>query len=149
MVTEQDIQINDNNYSSKASALAIISLFASERTGIDANQLLAGFQKREVESNTAIGEEFAIPHAILSGINQSYVFLHIFENGIDWEAYDDKKVRIAFSLIVAQENHNDQHIRKLSAIACSLMDEEVQKILKESRNKKELSNLVNEMGEKL
>ncbi len=149
MVTENDIQINSSKYENKQQALEEISTFVSKRTNIDKDKLLAGFLEREQESNTAIGDEFAIPHAVLTDISDSYVFLHIFEDGVDWQAYDDKKVRIAFSLVVAGDLHNVQHIRKLSAIASNLMDEEVQKILKESRNKKELSNLVNKMGEKL
>ncbi len=149
MITEKNIQIDDNTYHSKAEALSVISDFISKKTGITTSDLMEGFQERELESNTAIGDEIAIPHAILSKINQSYVFFHIFEKGVDWQAFDKQKVRIVFSLVIAKSEHNNQHIRKLSSIATSLMDEDVQKFLKHNRNKKALCKKINEMEEKL
>ncbi len=148
-ITPQDINIIDRGFENCEQFLENASKFIANRTGYNQELLLAGFKEREAESNTAIGDGFAIPHAVLDGIPDSKVFLHIIDQGINYEAFDDQLVNVAFSLVIAKENHNDAHLRQLSSIAISLMDENNQYVLKHEKDLDVLCDLVNRMGEKL
>ncbi len=148
-ITERNIQFIAGSFSNCNDAFKPMSEFISEVTKVNSKLIIDGFKARESESNTAIGDEVAIPHAILNGIEKSYVFLHLFEDGVDWNAYDQQKVKIVFSLVVAKDLHNDDHLRHLSSIAMSLMDEEYRMQLKTERDLNKLVYIINEMGGKL
>lgn len=148
-ITSSDINIIDGHFENKLDFLTAVSKFIASRINCDYQQLLVGFLQREEESNTAIGEGFAIPHAVIEGVAESRVFLHIIDQGVNYEAFDDQQVKVAFSLIIAKEHYNEHHLRQLSSIAMSLMDEKNQAILKTEKDKKILCEVVNRMGEQL
>lgn len=148
-ITPQDINIIYAGFSSREEFFENASAFIEKRTGYQKELLFAGFKNRELESNTAIGDGFAIPHAVLEGVTDSKVFLHIIEEGIDYDAFDGELVKVAFSLVIAKENYNDAHLRQLSSIAISLMDENNQYVLKNEKDLDVLCSLVNRMGERL
>lgn len=148
-ITSSDINIIDQHFDSKLDFLKEVSKFIENRMNCDYHQLLTGFLQREAESCTAIGEGFAIPHAVIEEVAESRVFLHIIDQGIDYGAFDDQPVTVAFSLVIAKQNYNQHHLRQLSSIAMSLMDEENQAVLKNEKDLQILCNVVNRMGEQL
>lgn len=148
-LTKEKIQICDEHFVSKGEFLERSSEFIGDKLGIASNVMLRGFLAREEEASTAIGLGFAIPHAILKEADESHVFLHLVDNGVEYEAYDDIDVTVVFSLVIAENNYNQEHLRRISSIARSLMDEENQRILKTERNLETLVSLVNGMEENL
>ncbi len=150
MVTQEMIQIiNNKNILKTEEALKIISKFEAEYLKLDEDKLYEGYQERECLGNTAIGSGFATPHAIIDHVKGSYVFLHIFENGVDWDAYDCEKVKVVFGIVVNKNEHDNRHLRKIAAIAKSLMDEEFQTVLLTERDKEKLVNKINMVGDEL
>ncbi len=150
MVTQEMIQIINNESELKMDeALKIISKFEAEYLQLDESQLHEGYKEREKLGNTAIGLGFATPHSIISDVNGSHVFLHIFENGVDWDAYDQEPVKVVFGIVVNKNEHDNRHLRKIAAIAKSLMDEEFQSVLLNERDKQKLVNKINMVGDEL
>lgn len=148
-LTKDDIQRINEYCPSKEDFFKESSAFIANKLNLNPEVVLAGFEKREQESCTAIGSGFAIPHAILKEAEDSFVFLHLIDNGVNYGAYDNEEVTVAFSLIIAEDNYNELHLRKISSIARSLMNEQNQLILKTERDLDKLVNLVNEMEENL
>lgn len=148
-LSRNNIHFIDSHCASREVFFDLISNFIGEHLNIDSNSVYEGFELREAESCTAIGSGFAIPHAILKDVEESSVFLHIADKGIDYGAYDGEPVTVAFGLIISENNYNEKHLRQISAIARSLMDEEIQLKLKTERNVDNLLEIVNEMGDNL
>ncbi len=148
-LSKHNIHFIEEHCNSREVFFNLISNFIGDKLNIDPKRVYKGFELREAESCTAIGSGFAIPHAILSEVSESYVFLHIVDKGIDYGAYDDEPVTVAFSLIIAENNYNEKHLRQISSIARSLMNEDTQRTLKTERDVDKLLKLVNEMGDNL
>lgn len=148
-VTKNRIHFIEDYCDSREVFFDKISNFIGDQINIEPSIIYKGFELREEESCTAIGEGFAIPHAILSEASESYVFLHIIDKGVDYGAYDNQLVTVAFGLIIAEKNYNEKHLRQISSIARSLMDDETQRILKTERDVDKLVVLINGMGDNL
>ncbi|MFV0393543.1 MAG: PTS sugar transporter subunit IIA [Coprobacillaceae bacterium] len=148
-ISREAIHLVDSHCDSREQFFKITSEYIGKQLNINPDSVYKGFELRESESCTAIGSGFAIPHAILKDVNDSHVFLHLVDKGIEYGAYDNEPVTVAFSLIIAEDNYNERHLREISSIARSLMNEDTQKTLKTERNIDILVKLVNEMGDNL
>ncbi len=83
---------------------------------VEHNQLLKSVMDRERESSTGIGDNIAIPHAIIEGGPKIRGVIGIFKNGIDFQALDDRPVHIVI-LIATPKAHYDLHLNALATVA--------------------------------
>jgi mannitol/fructose-specific phosphotransferase system IIA component (Ntr-type)/Kef-type K+ transport system membrane component KefB len=72
--------------------------------------------EREKELSTGIGDNIAIPHAILEGGPKIIGVIGISKQGIDFQALDGKPVHIII-LIATPKKHFDLHLQVLANIA--------------------------------
>lgn len=75
--------------------------------------------KRENEISTAVGYGVAIPHAKTGTVAKATIAILRNLSGIQW---GDEKVNLVF-MIAAEEKATDEHLKMLSRISASLMDE--------------------------
>lgn len=104
-------------------------------------KFLAEINKREASGSTGFGNGVAIPYAKASVVVKPRVAVGISKKGFEFDSVDGKPVHLIF-MIAAGEGDNDLHLRTLSSLAQSLMDEEYVESLLVSRTKKEIVSLL-------
>lgn len=83
---------------------------------IDAAELLEKLAEREAEETTGIGDRIAIPHARVTGLEQTVCALARLPDGLDFGAADGEEVTCVF-LLVSPIRAVGDHIRVLARIA--------------------------------
>jgi len=115
---------------SKKWALEKISHIAGEKLNIDPQILFNNLIAREKIGSTGVGSGIAIPHVkIDSSLSATAVFIQC-EAGIDYDAYDGKKVDILFAIFVP-EDRCKEYLQALSELSQKLLDK---KFLRQLRN---------------
>ena len=92
--------------------------------------LLAGVKRdareavleRERVASTGLGDEVAIPHAAVEGLDRPLLALGLAPNGIDFDAPDGRPARIVFLLLMPPKQY-DREVRILASIARSVFDD--------------------------
>ncbi len=105
-----------DSFSSKKKAVETLASILSEQSEHSINDILEAFMNRERLGSTAIGNGVAIPHGRLENCPEAMGAIIILENGIDFNANDDKPVDILFGLLVP-EDCCEQHLSLLQGIA--------------------------------
>lgn len=95
----------------------------------DREQALADLLEREEEATTGVGFGIGIPHAKTTAVSRPSVVFARSEEGIDFDAMDDKPAHLLFMLIVPAEG-GDEHLEILSSLSRALMHEEVRESLR-------------------
>jgi Kef-type K+ transport system membrane component KefB/mannitol/fructose-specific phosphotransferase system IIA component (Ntr-type) len=91
--------------------------------------LLAGMKRdvrdavleRELVAPTGLGDEVAIPHAAIEGLEKPLLALGRSPRGIDFDAPDGRPARIVFLLLIPPKAY-DEEVRILASIARSTFD---------------------------
>ncbi len=83
---------------------------------ISLQKLKEGVKKRESEMSTGIGNNIAIPHAIIEGGPTIQGVIGVSRKGIDFESLDDKPVHIII-LIATPQKHYKYHLKALATIS--------------------------------
>ncbi|MDN5354649.1 MAG: hypothetical protein PWQ09_1405 [Candidatus Cloacimonadota bacterium] len=84
---------------------------------ISLEKLKNSFIEREKQVSTGIGNNLAIPHAIIEGGPKIRGVIGISKKGIKFDAVDDKPVHIIFLIATPKEHYDRQHLQVLSNIA--------------------------------
>lgn len=72
--------------------------------------------EREAIMSTGVGKGLAIPHGKVKGIDTSYAIFARAKKAIDYNAIDDKPIKLIF-LLIGPETSNSIHIKLLSRIS--------------------------------
>ena len=76
---------------------------------------------REATASTGLGDEVAVPHAVIQGLQRPALALGFAPGGIDFNAPDERPARIAFLLLMPPRAH-DQEVRILAQIARAVIE---------------------------
>lgn len=140
LFTEESILI-DVESKSKKNILELISDKLSSGDTKQKDQIFDALYKREKLGTTAFGQGIAIPHARISDIESPRLLFIKLSDGINFDAIDDKKVDIIFSLVVP-DTKEDFHIELLSKVAELLDNNKIVHKIRESSDKKEIYTLI-------
>jgi Kef-type K+ transport system membrane component KefB/mannitol/fructose-specific phosphotransferase system IIA component (Ntr-type) len=77
--------------------------------------------ERETIASTGLGDEVAVPHAVVAGLSRPMLALGFAKEGIDFNAPDGRAARVVFLLLMPPRVH-DQEVRILAAIAHAVLD---------------------------
>jgi Kef-type K+ transport system membrane component KefB/mannitol/fructose-specific phosphotransferase system IIA component (Ntr-type) len=77
--------------------------------------------ERETIASTGLGDEVAVPHAVVVGLSRPMLALGFAKEGIDFNAPDGRPARVVFLLLMPPRVH-DQEVRILAAIAHAVLD---------------------------
>lgn len=108
---------------------------------LDSKAVTRAFVERERLATTGVGEGIAIPHAKIEGLEQNKIAIGISRTGIDFDAIDDKTVKI-FVALGAPLNSSGEHLRLLAQISRLLKDPEIRNRLIEAANSEELISII-------
>lgn len=96
--------------------------------------------KRESEYTTGVGGGIAIPHAKSQAVKEAMIVFGRFRNKIEWNSADDKPVNMVFLLGVPSENIDNLHLKIISQLARSLVNEDFVQFLQNAQSKDEIFN---------
>jgi len=91
---------------------------------ISEDRLFEALKEREKLGSTGFGNGIAIPHCRMEGVSDFVVGIITIPEGVDFDAIDDKKVKLIV-FIIAPYEESDRHIKLLSAISQTLTKEGV------------------------
>jgi mannitol/fructose-specific phosphotransferase system IIA component (Ntr-type) len=77
--------------------------------------------ERELVAATGLGDEVAIPHAAVEGLERPLLALGRTPRGIDFDAHDGRLARIVFLLLIPPQAY-DEEVRILASIARATYD---------------------------
>lgn len=122
----------------KKEAIKIISRLCAKHRLLDESELEEAFWKREEWDSTGCGEGIAIPHAIVKGTNKVQLAVIRFRYPIEWDAFDEKPVDIAFAIIAPEEKGQERYLSFLACLARKLVDEDFVTELRNCKNEDEI-----------
>lgn len=115
----------------------------------DKDEALNALFEREKLGSTGIGDEIAIPHAKLTGIDNIIILIAVSNKGIEFDAVDNKKVKIFF-LVLASTNKLHLHLKTLARISRLIKATDFKKrVLSENYDNKKILEILNEEEAKL
>lgn len=115
----------------------------------DKDEALNALLEREKLGSTGIGDEIAIPHAKLTGIDNVIILIAVSNKGIEFDAVDNKKVKIFF-LVLASTNKLHLHLKTLARISRLIKATDFKKrVLSENYDNNKILEILNEEEAKL
>jgi PTS system fructose-specific IIC component len=81
----------------------------------------AAVLERELVAPTGLGDEVAIPHAAVEGLQRPLLALGRSARGIDFDAPDGRPARVVFLLLIPPKAYEEE-VRILASIARSTFD---------------------------
>jgi PTS system nitrogen regulatory IIA component len=126
---------------SKKRALELISEIVATRTGHSSTELFECMLGREKLGSTGIGNGIAIPHARMTSSDKAIAVLLQCDQGIEFDAIDNKPVDLLFALLVP-EDQCKEHLQTLSCMAKRLNDKTVTKRLRQATTDEELFDIM-------
>lgn len=140
------IHLNEDLHN-KSEVLELLST-SLYKAGVVSNkeEFLEKVYYRETLSITGLVEGIAIPHGVSKTVKiPSIAFVRTNEE-IEWESIDGKKVRYIFMLAIPENSRDGIHIKMISEIARSLIDEKTIEKLKCVKTAEELLSLLKKGG---
>ena len=113
----------------------------------DSTSLIIALLERERMVSTGIGEGIAIPHAMLSEVNETVLAFGRKREGLSFDALDRKPVRLIF-LLVGPEKQELTHLQVLSRLARFLRDPVFRNNLLEAEEEQGVMEFLREWEEK-
>ncbi|MCK5542804.1 MAG: PTS sugar transporter subunit IIA [Desulfobacterales bacterium] len=102
--------------------------------------------EREQLGSTGIGDGIAIPHGRLSSIDSIIMGFGSSEQGIEYDAIDDKPVNIFF-LLLTPENSTGGHLKVLAQISKLLKNKQFKTNLSNAKSTQEVLEIIQEADE--
>ncbi|HEX8792515.1 MAG TPA: cation:proton antiporter [Polyangiaceae bacterium] len=98
---------------------------------------------REATASTGLGDEVAVPHAVIAGLAKPLMALGFSPDGIDFNAPDGQPARVVFLLLMPPRAH-DQEVRILAQIARAVIEPAARARLLQAKSLNEVLALVSE-----
>jgi PTS system nitrogen regulatory IIA component len=96
--------------------------------------------ERERLGSTGLGWGVALPHARLSGIESPIGAFVQLQDGVDFDAIDDKPVDLAFGLLVPEAT-DEQHLKLLATLAQAFDEESTRDALRNAGSADDLAKI--------
>jgi fructose-specific phosphotransferase system IIA component len=97
---------------------------------------------RENKTSTGVGSEISIPHGKSKGVKKAAVAFARLDKAIDWESFDDKKVKLVFLLAVPEASKGNEHLKILSTLSRNLLNDNFKKDLLNAENKEKVNSII-------
>jgi Kef-type K+ transport system membrane component KefB/mannitol/fructose-specific phosphotransferase system IIA component (Ntr-type) len=98
---------------------------------------------REATASTGLGDDVAVPHAVIAGLKHPLLAVGFSSTGVDFNAPDGLPAKIVFLLLMPPRAH-DQEVRILSQIARAVIDPAARARLTAAQSLQEVLTLISE-----
>ncbi|QMU62457.1 MAG: PTS fructose transporter subunit IIA [Gammaproteobacteria bacterium] len=140
-ISEEGIVFSPSATSKKAALEVLSDTLAHQDDSLNKNKVLDALLAREKLGSTGLGEGIAIPHCRMQELENIYVTMLKLEEGVEYEASDDKPVFFLFCLVVP-EDANEDHLELLASLAELLDNEQLRNSIQKSSNARELYQIL-------
>jgi len=113
---------------------------------IDKDELLRDMLSREKVSSTGIGDGIAIPHKLITGLENTIIAFGRKRSGINFDSIDGRPASLFF-LILGKEGSSANHLRLLSKLARLLHNPDFRETLSTAQTPLEVINAVKKQEE--
>lgn len=114
------------------------------------SSVLQALREREELASTGIGQNVAIPHVKVAGIDEAVTSLCAHKEGVEWAAVDGEPVGVFFVVLRPEEpgeNHDpERHLEMMRWIADLARNRDFRVFAQRSKTRKELIDLLKEMS---
>lgn len=110
---------------------------------INKNKVLKALLDREELGSTGIGQGIAIPHAKSDGVKEVVASFGKSNEGVEFDALDNKPVYLLFLLLAPMESSN-LHIKALAKISRLLKHKYFRSSLRKATNVEEIIKIISE-----
>jgi Kef-type K+ transport system membrane component KefB/mannitol/fructose-specific phosphotransferase system IIA component (Ntr-type) len=118
----------------------LVAALGQHLGGLEARACRAVLE-REAIAPTGLGDDVAVPHAVVAGLERPLLALGIAPSGVDFNAPDGAPAKLVFLLLVPPRAH-DQEVRILASIARAVIEPGARAQLLAARSLPELLALV-------
>jgi mannitol/fructose-specific phosphotransferase system IIA component (Ntr-type) len=98
--------------------------------------------ERELVAPTGLGDEVAIPHAAVEGLERPLLALGRSTRGIDFDAHDGRLARLIFLLLIPPKAYEEE-VRILASIARATIDARGREELLAANGLEEVTRVLN------
>lgn len=127
------VDVRAKNKEDVIAQLAELAVQGEAVSQITAETIRSAIAERESQGSTAFGNEIAIPHARIPGMEQFLLFIMSAPKGVDFEALDKKKVKLFFVILGPPENVTD-HLKILAFVSRALSHTDLKRELLAARS---------------
>ncbi|MFW5694413.1 MAG: PTS sugar transporter subunit IIA [Alkalispirochaeta sp.] len=113
------VDIRAKNKQDVITQLAELAVQGEAAAEVSAETIRTAIADREAQGSTAFGNEIAIPHARIPGMERFQLFIMSAPRGVDFEALDKKKVKLLFVILGPPEAVTD-HLKILAFVSRAL-----------------------------
>lgn len=99
--------------------LASLAVRSERAEGTSAETIYRVLSERESQGSTGFGNEIAIPHARVEGMEEFLLFVAVSPRGVDFDALDKKRVKLFFVILGPPSGVTD-HLKILAFVSRSL-----------------------------
>jgi PTS system fructose-specific IIC component len=141
ILTEDLVNIHLKGSTKETVINEMVDLVSNSNKVLDKEKVRDAIFEREKIMTTGVGNGFAIPHGKTDAITDIIAAFGISDNPIDYQALDEKPVRLLF-LLVGKENMVGPHIKLLSRISRLMNKEEFRQKLLNLRSAAEVIEII-------
>lgn len=136
LLTEDLIRIPLQNVEKTKIIEELVEILYNTHKIDNRDQVLQAVLEREKVMSTGVGDAVAIPHGKSEGVQSLSASFGITRVPVDFDAIDDKPVRLIF-LLVGSPDQTGPHLKALSRISRLLHKEEFRQQLLKAKTPKE------------
>ena len=122
-------------------ALTTLSAALAEQTKLDARDIFDAVMERERLGSTGVGEGVAIPHARIDGLEKPVGGLLRLDEGVDFEAIDERPCDLIFMLL-APKTAGADHLRALAQVSRVFRQSAVRDSLRAAHSEEDIRAVV-------
>lgn len=108
----------------------------------DEEKYIENVEKREQLTTTGIGFGIAIPHGKTDAVKDVSVVIGRLKHPVDWNAMDNKPVKMVFQIAVPESSKGDEHLRLLSQLSRQLIHPEFREEMLKAQNEDDVLQLL-------
>jgi PTS system nitrogen regulatory IIA component len=128
-----EVKVTGRTRDDALASLANCAVRSTALVDVDPQVVRDALVAREDQGTTGFGNEIALPHARVPGLDRFIVFVGVAKWGIPFNAMDKKRVRLFF-VILAPQGEVTQHLRILATISRALGHTNMKKELLSARS---------------
>ena len=106
---------------------------AATALGLDRRVIFDALQARENLGSTGLGKGFALPHARLEALSDTFALFVRLARPIDFEAIDERPVDLV-TLLLSPANGGNHHLATLAALSRPLREPEFVQRLRQAKD---------------
>lgn len=98
--------------------------------------------ERENIGNTGFGDGLAVPHGNSETVLKTTAMYIRLKNSIDWESFDNVKVKNIFLFAINKEDKANKYLEVLASLSRKLIDDTFIEKIRNSNTKKEIIDIL-------